>query len=95
MKVAVVYTMEGCPYCTHMKDELKKNNIIFLERDIDSYKDEYDEFTKITENDYVPALMLLTLDDEDNAHNVKFLAPERDYFNIGEGVDMVRNYLLE
>jgi glutaredoxin len=95
MKIAVVYTMKGCPHCGHIKEELKKNRISFIERDIEEYEEEYDEFVKVVENEYVPALMLLTLDDEDNASNVKFLAPDRDYQDIFEGVDLVKNYLLD
>jgi glutaredoxin len=95
MKITVVYTMKGCPHCTHIKEELKKNGINFLERDIDEYEEEYDEFVKVVENEFVPALMLLTLDNQDNPHNVKLLAPDRDYNDIFEGVEMVKNYLLD
>ncbi len=95
MKIAVVYTMKGCPHCGHIKEELKKNKITFIERDIEEYEEEYDEFSKVVENEYVPALMLLTLDDNDNASNVKFLAPDRDYQDIFEGVDLVKNYILD
>ena len=95
MKVTVVYTMEGCPYCGMIKEELNKNNISFIERDINEHEDEYNEFVSITKNEYVPSLMLLTLDEEENAHNVKLLAPERDYHDIFEGVEMVKNYLLD
>jgi glutaredoxin len=94
MKVTVVYTMKGCPFCVMIKEELEKENIPFLERDIDEYQEEYDEFSKVTENDYVPSLMLLTLDDKDNATNVELLAPERDFDDIYEGVKMVKRYLL-
>jgi glutaredoxin len=94
MKVTVVYTMKGCPFCAMIKEELEKENIPFLERDIDEYQEEYDEFSKVTENDYVPSLMLLTLDDKDNATNVELLAPERDFDDIYEGVKMVKRYLL-
>jgi hypothetical protein len=75
-----------------IKEELNKENIPFLERDIDDFQDEYDEFTKITENEYVPALMLLTLDDEDNASDIQLLAPERDFQDIYEGVNIVKGY---
>jgi len=95
MKIAVVYTMKGCPHCGHIKEELKKNKITFIERDIQEYEEEYDEFAKVVENEYVPALMLLTLDDSDNAHNVKLLAPDRDYQDIFEGVELVKDYLLK
>ena len=86
--------MKGCPFCSMIKEELEKENIPFLERDIDEYQEEYDEFSKVTENDYVPSLMLLTLDDKDNATNVELLAPERDFNDIYEGVKMVKRYLL-
>jgi len=94
MKVTVVYTMKGCPFCTMIKEELEKENIPFIERDIDDFEEEYDEFTKLTENEYVPALMLLTLDEKDNASNVQLLAPERDFQDIFEGVELVKGYVL-
>ena len=94
MKVTIIYTMKGCPYCVMIKEELEKENIPFLERDIDEYQEEYDEFSKATENEYVPALMLLTLDEKDDATNVQLLVPERDFNDIYEGVKMVKRYLL-
>ena len=95
MKVAVVYTMEGCPFCQMMKEELEKNNLPFITRDIHEYEDEYDEFVRITENEYVPALMLFTLDENENASNVKLLAPDRDFQDIYEGVEITKNYILD
>lgn len=95
MKVAVVYTMKGCPFCVQIKEEMNKKNIPFIERDIDDYEDEYDEFTKTVGNDYVPSMMLLTLDDNDDAHNVKLLAPDRDFNDIHEGVKIVTEYFLD
>ena len=94
MKVAVVYPMEGCTFCQQNKEELKKNKLPFVERDIHEHQDEYDEFVRVTENEYVPAMMLLTLDEEDNTSNVKLLAPDRDYEDIFEGVEMVKKYFL-
>jgi len=95
MKVTIVYTMEGCPYCSMMKEELTKNNIEFIERDIYLFEDEYNDFVKITQNDYVPSLMLLTVDENYNTENVKLLAPEKDYYDIHEGVNMIKDYLLD
>ena len=90
MKVTVVYTMNGCPHCTHIKEELTKNNILFIERDIDDFEDEYEEFTKITNNEYVPALMLLTIGENDETSNVKFIPNTtidwQDYFSDMIGV---------
>jgi glutaredoxin len=94
MKVAIIYTMKGCPFCTMMKEEMVKENIDFLERDIEEYEEEYDEFVSVTENEYVPALMLLTLDDNDTPSNIQLLAPERDFQDIYEGVELVKGYVL-
>ena len=95
MKIAIVYTMKGCPHCTHIKEELNKNDLPFIERDIDDFEEEYDEFAKIVQNEYVPAMMLITLDENEEAKNVKFLAPDRDYQDILEGVEMVKHYISE
>jgi glutaredoxin len=94
MKITVVYTMKGCPFCSMIKEELEKENVPFLERDIDEYHEEYDEFSKITENEYVPALMLLTLDDDENPSDVKLLAPDRDFQDIYEAVELAKGYVL-
>jgi len=94
MKITVVYTMKGCPFCSMIKEELEKENILFLERDIEEYHEEYDEFSKITENEYVPALMLLTLDDDENPSDVKLLAPDRDFQDIYEAVELAKGYVL-
>lgn len=87
--------MKGCPHCIHIKEELNKNNLPFIERDIDDFESEYDDFTKIVQNEYVPAMMLITLDENEEAKNVKFLAPDRDYQDIFEGVEIVKNYISE
>ena len=38
--------------------------------------------------------MLLTLDEQENATDVRLLAPERDFEDIYEGVKMVKGYVL-
>jgi len=95
MKIVIVYTMKGCSHCIHIKEELNKNNLPFIDRDIDDFESEYDDFTKIVQNEYVPAMMLITLDENEEAKNVKFLAPDRDYQDIFEGVEIVKNYISE
>jgi glutaredoxin len=58
-KVVVLFTMKGCPYCEQMKEQLKESNLEFVERDIDEHEEEYDLFVEVTENDYVPAFMII------------------------------------
>ena len=55
----IVYTMKGCPFCVDFKELLTNEGIEFFDRDIDEYRDEYDTFTQITENDMIPALLII------------------------------------
>ena len=91
-KLVILFTMEGCPYCVQMKDMLKESNIDFVERDIDEHKDEYDMFVEITENDFVPAFMIVESPDTDD-HKSYLYAPERDYEEIEDGVRIIKEHL--
>ena len=95
MKVVVLFTMKGCPFCDMIKEEFKKEDILYLERDIEEYEEEYDSFVEVTENDFVPAMTLLTLDENEEATNVKLIAPDRDFDDIYQGVELVKQYLSE
>lgn len=83
--------MEGCSYCVQMKDQLTESNIGFVERDIHEHKDEYDMFVEITENDFVPAFMIVESPDTDD-HKSYLYAPERDYNEIEEGVAIIKEH---
>ena len=88
----VVYTMKGCPYCVELKELLVKENIEFVDRDIDEHEQEYDVFTKVVENDYIPALLIIK---EGGKKLESFLySPERDYNELTEAVDLVKKHLI-
>ena len=91
-KLVIVYTMNGCPFCEMMKEQLKESNIEFYERDIDEHKDEYDMFVELTENEYVPAFMIVESPGEEPKSLL--FAPERDFNEISEGIDIIKKHLL-
>ena len=62
----IVYTMEGCPFCTEFKEMLTNEGIEFFDRDIDKFKEEYDMFSEITENDMIPALLIIEGEGKDH-----------------------------
>ncbi len=86
----VVYTMEGCPFCTQFKDMLIEEGIDFFDRDIDKFKDEYNTFSKITENDMIPALLIIEGNDED--YESFLYAPDKDYNELTEAVDIIKKH---
>ena len=92
MKVAIVYTMEGCPFCVMMKEELEKLDIPFISRDIDEEVEEYDLFVKAVDgNEFVPAFMIIETDGE--KHKTKFFAHERDFHEIVDGVKIIKEFI--
>lgn len=86
----IVYTMKNCPFCTQFKDMLKNESITFIERDIDENKKEYDLYTKATNNDYVPALMII--ENYGEANTSYLYAPERDYNVLEEAVEIIKKH---
>lgn len=89
--IIILFTMEGCPFCQIMKDKLKESDIEFHERDIDEFEEEYSLFSEVTENDMVPAFMIIS--DPENSPNAKLFAPERDFFELDEGVSIIKEHL--
>lgn len=80
--------MEGCPFCVEFKEMLTQEGIEFFDRDIDLYKDEYDTFSKITQNDMVPAL--LVIEGEDDKYDSFLYAPEANYNELTEAVEIIK-----
>jgi glutaredoxin len=86
----IVYTMEGCPFCTEFKDMLTKEGIEFFDRDIDKYEKEYEVFSEITDNDMIPALLIIEGDGKD--HQSFLYAPDRNYIELTEAVDIINQH---
>ena len=87
----IVYTMQGCPFCTDFKNMLSEQNIEFFDRDIDEYKEEYDTFSTITENDMIPALLIIEGDNNDDYKSFLYV-PEKDYMELTEAVDIIKKH---
>lgn len=84
--------MDGCPHCLEMKKLLDENNIKYIVRDIDEYEEEYEEFQKIVENDYVPALLGVKLKGGKIIEH-SAMAPDRDFQELEEALEKVKNFI--
>jgi glutaredoxin len=93
-KAVVLFTMKSCPFCVELKEMLDKSNIQFVDRDIDEYEEEYNMFVNITENDYVPAFMLIE-DPETEEPLTELFAPDRDFDDINEGVEIIKSFIID
>ena len=90
-KIAVVFTMKTCPHCHDFKKMLNEAGIEFFERDIDEYEEEYDMFVEATDNDFVPAFMLVE-NPESETPKSKLCAPDRDFEDIKEGLKIIKEF---
>lgn len=91
-KIAVLFTMKGCPYCVELKEMLEKEEVPYVDRDIHKYEDEYDLFVEVTGNEYVPAFMLI--ESPENEPITELFAPDRDFQDINEGFEIIKNFVL-
>ena len=82
--------MKGCPFCTDFKDMLVKENIEFFDRDIEEYKEEYDLFVEITDNDMIPSLFII--EGNEVTHESFLYAPERNYNELTEALDIIKGH---
>ena len=96
MKVIVLFTMKGCPHCTDLKELFQNNEVAFIDRDIFEYADEYEEFVSAKKNEFVPAMIFMTLDKSgENYSDVKLLSPDDDYQDITEAFNLANSYVSE
>jgi glutaredoxin len=88
-----LFSMEGCPHCQDMKSMLDSENIDYEVKDIDEYKDEYDEFVKLVDdNEFVPAFLCVDIDN--NKVNRHFaIAPDRDFNDLEEAIILIKEFL--
>lgn len=82
--------MKGCPYCDDFKTMLKEQDIKFFDRDIHEHEKEYDTYSEITNNDMVPALLIIEGDEKD--YESFLYAPERNYNELTEAVDIINEH---
>jgi glutaredoxin len=82
--------MKGCPFCTDFKEMLTNEGIEFFDRDIDDYDEEYQLFTEVTDNDMIPALLIIETDNE--KHESFLYAPERNYDELSEDLSIIQEH---
>lgn len=90
-KMAVVFTMKGCPHCVALKEMLDEANIDYVDRDIEEFEEEYDLFVEATGSDYVPAFMLIEGVDLESPKST-LLVPDRDFQDIDEGLNLIKEF---
>jgi glutaredoxin len=90
-KIAVIFTMKSCPFCSMLKEMLDNEDIGYIDRDIEEFEEEYDMFVEATGNDFVPAFMLIENYDSETPTTSLF-APDRDFEDIDHGLKIIKEF---
>jgi glutaredoxin len=86
----VVYTMKGCPHCVNFKEMLTNEGIEFVDRDTDEFEEEYKIFSEITDNDLIPALLIIEGNEKKNKSYL--YTPDRDYDELTEAIEIIKSH---
>jgi|TARA_R100000664_G_scaffold6817_2_gene11889 glutaredoxin len=86
----IIYSLESCPHCVELKEMLEDEGLSFKVKDIDVHKKEWEQIREHTKVDYVPTVLMV--DKENKTGSV--IAPDRDYDELTECVQKVKNKLL-
>ena len=58
MKSVEVYSVDGCPSCVKVKDYLNRNNISFVEKDVQKSTEHCEELRDLTHQVGVPVTII-------------------------------------
>jgi glutaredoxin len=90
-KIAVIFSMKSCPFCSMLKEMLDKEDISYIDRDIEEFEEEYDMFVEATGNDFVPAFMLIE-NPESETPITNLYAPDRDFEDVDQGLKIIKEF---
>ena len=90
-KILVVFSMNGCGHCEHLKSLLKENEISFIDRDIHKHNDEYKIFTEKTGSEFVPAFMVI--ENILGKTKTEAFVPDKNFKTIEEGFELIKQLI--
>jgi len=82
MSKIIIYSNEQCPYCKQIKEELDKNNIKYINKLTNEFKDEWDEVVGLTGVPQVPTLFFKN----------NYFVPGRDFGNQQHLINIIKGF---
>ena len=78
-----VFTMEGCPWCYKLKEQLDEKGIEYDAKDVNEFETMYDKFVEITKSDLLPAILV----------GKHALVPQKSFTTIEDAVKNIETIL--
>ena len=84
-----LFTLNGCGYCTTLKEELVKNDITYSEYEVNEHKQTYDQILAVTKEDALPTIYM----QNPNTGMGPIIVPGRDFKSPEEANQKIKKYL--
>jgi glutaredoxin len=84
-----VFTLDGCAYCTFLKNKLNDLNIPFTEIEVTVNEHLWDQVVKQTGLDNLPTVYI----QKENKDTGPVYVPDRDFNNQDEIIEIIKNHL--
>ncbi len=84
-----VFTLDGCAYCTFLKNKLNDLNIPFTEIEVTVNGHLWDQVVKQTGLDNLPTVYI----QKENKDTGPVYVPDRDFNNQDEIIEIIKNHL--
>ena len=85
----IVFTLNGCGYCTTLKEELVKNDITYSEYEVNEHKQTYDQILAVTKEDALPTIYM----QNPSTGMGPIFVPGRDFKSPEEPIQKIKKYL--
>lgn len=82
-----IYSIDGCPYCEELKELLTKENVEFIDVNVDKTENEseYKAIYEVAKSDDVPLIRV----------GKRLLVPHVSFMSIQEAVDLIKQFSSE
>lgn len=82
-----IYSIDGCPYCEELKELLTKENVEFIDVNVDKTENEseYKTIYEVAKSDDVPLIRV----------GKRLLVPHVSFMSIQEAVDLIKQFSSE
>lgn len=85
----MVFTLNGCSHCVHLKDELKKEGLEYEEYEVGEYPDMFDKILEVTKMDALPTLYIQNTE----TNKGPIYVAGRDFMQPSEAVTKIKKYI--
>jgi glutaredoxin len=86
-KKIIIFTLNGCSFCSIIKKRLENESIPFTEYEINDYPDLWEQVVSQTNSEYLPTFFIREGDNESG----QVFCPKRDFNDEDSIIEILKN----